>query len=360
MTIHRREVLLAAGAAALSPVAVAQTGHEGHGPMYERLREPGRVDLPELHAQQRYVESPAPAAANQGRWVSRAPLPLPRTEMAWACEFQGRMHLVGGYGEQRVDRPYHHAYEPGRDRWRTHAALPRGANHVGVCGLGERLYAIGGMRQQNIDPDALCFAWEPRRDRWSAIAPLPRALGAVGIVALGGKLHVIGGADGATQAARRSTETHYVYDPAADRWETRAPLPTARDHIGIVVVDGRIHVLAGRVNSFLTNSQQHDSYDPQTDAWTQRNPVPSARSGLGTVYLNGKIFCVGGEGWQRVYGVNEAYDVAADRWESYAPMPTPRHGMGAVLIGETMYVAGGGPVMGGGYLSAVHEAFSLS
>jgi hypothetical protein len=40
-------------------------------------------------------------------------------------------------------------------------------------------------------------------------------------------------------------------------------------------------------------------------------------------------------------------------------MPTPRHGMGAVALGDTIYVAGGGPVMGGGYLSAVHEAFRI-
>jgi N-acetylneuraminic acid mutarotase len=188
---------------------------------------------------------------------------------------------------------------------------------------------------------------------------LPRPLGAIGVVALGGKLHAIGGADGTTQQTRSSVNTHLVYDPETDRWESRAPLPTARDHIGIVVAENRIHVLAGRINSFLNNSQQHDSYDPQADAWTVRNPVPSARSGLGSVVFNGKIFCIGGEGWRRVYGLNEAYDLAADSWASYAPMPTPRHGMGAVAIGNAIYVAGGGPVMGGGYLSAVHEAFTL-
>jgi hypothetical protein len=40
-------------------------------------------------------------------------------------------------------------------------------------------------------------------------------------------------------------------------------------------------------------------------------------------------------------------------------MPTPRHGMGAVVIGDWIYVAGGGPVVGGGVKSAVHEAFTL-
>jgi hypothetical protein len=77
------------------------------------------------------------------------------------------------------------------------------------------------------------------------------------------------------------------------------------------------------------------------------------------VLYRGQIFIMGGEGTNRVYGQTEAYDPQRDRWQSYAPMLTPRHGLGAVAIGDFIYVAGGGPVMGGGVQSAVHEAFTL-
>lgn len=40
-------------------------------------------------------------------------------------------------------------------------------------------------------------------------------------------------------------------------------------------------------------------------------------------------------------------------------MPTPRNGLDAVLVGDAIHVAGGGPVMGGGVQSAVHDAFGL-
>jgi hypothetical protein len=76
--------------------------------------------------------------------------------------------------------------------------------------------------------------------------------------------------------------------------------------------------------------------------------------------VGGRIFIVGGEGTNRVFGQNEAYDIARDAWEQYAPMPTPRHGLGAAAIGDTVYVAGGGPVVGGGVQSAVHEAFTIA
>lgn len=58
-------------------------------------------------------------------------------------------------------------------------------------------------------------------------------------------------------------------------------------------------------------------------------------------------------------GWHFAYDPKGDRRTPRAPLPTPRHGLGAATVGNAIHVAGGGPVMGGGVQSAVHEAFTL-
>lgn len=361
MPIARRTLLLAAPAA-LAGCAQPQQQHPhaAHGGLYERLNAAGRIERPEEAAIQNVFDSPAPRAVRPGRWTARAPLPLPRSEMAWAVAMGGRMHLVGGYGEQRVDRPYHHVYEPERDAWRTAAPLPLGANHVGVAVVSDTLFALGGFTEQNRKPHAECFAWSARDDRWRRIAPLPRACGSIACVDVGGKVHGIGGAIGDTFDTKKSVDWHVVYDPQADRWTQAAPLPTARDHVGAVTANGVVHVIGGRVDSFHTNSNLHHAYDPRTDKWTPRNPLPTARSGHGAVLVGNRIFVMGGEGTNRVFGQNEAYDIGADSWQQYAPMRTPRHGLGAVAIGETIFVAGGGPVMGGGVQSAVHEAFTLA
>ena len=270
------------------------------------------------------------------------------------------MHLVGGYGEQRVDRPYHHVYDPDGDRWLTAAALPRGANHVGVAVLAGKLYAIGGFIGQNHTPHNECYTYDPAADAWQPIAPLPRSFAAIGCAVLNGRLHAIGGGVGVGFENRRSVDWHFAYDPSADRWEPCAPMPTGRDHTGVVTVGDRIHLIGGRVDTFYTNSNYHHAYDGKADTWTMRAPFPTARSGHGAVLYRGKIFCMGGEGSNRVFGQNEAYDPAEDAWQQYAPMPTPRHGLGAVAIGDFIHVAGGGPIMGGGVQSAVHEAFTLA
>lgn len=358
--IDRRRFLLGSAGAILAASSFAQMDHGHHEGQYESLRKPGRIGLPEIAATQHVFDSPAPKAANQGRWVTRAALPLPRSEMAWAVAHAGRMHLLGGYAEQRVDRPYHHVYDPKADRWSDAPPLPRGANHVGVVVLDGRLYAIGGHLDQNRKPDNLCFVLDIAAGKWSKIAPLPERCGAIACVALDGRVHAVGGAIGDTSAEKNSVNWHLVYDPKSDRWERSAPMPTGRDHTGTLVVGARIHVVGGRVDSFHTNSNLHHAYDPKADRWQVRRPLPTARSGHGAVLYRGKIFVMGGEGTNRVFGQNEAYDPATDQWESYAPMMTPRHGLGAAAIGDAIYVAGGGPVMGGGVQSAVHEAFTLT
>jgi hypothetical protein len=349
----RRQFLVAAAA---SPALSQAQQHQHHSGQFERLNQPGRIDLPDTHAQQAVTDSPAPKAASQGRWTPRAPLPIPRTEMAWAVAYKNRVHLVGGYAEQRVDKPYHHAYTPSADRWDELPQLPRGANHVGVATAGERLYAFGGFIEQNRTPHDEAFAFDG--ERWTKIRRLPEACGAMACVALGNRIHIIGGAIGSEM--RRSIDWHLVYDPQTDRYERRQPMPVARDHVGIVTVGNALHLIGGRVDSFHTNSTLHHSYDPRTDAWTFRTPMPTPRSGHGCVLYRGKVFVMGGEGTNRVFGQNEAWDPVADKWEAYAPMLTPRHGMGAVVVGDAIYVAGGGPQMGGGVKSAINEAFTLA
>ena len=45
---------------------------------------------------QRVTDSTAPAGPS-GRWVTRAALPIPRSEMAWATAAVGCMHVLDGY-----------------------------------------------------------------------------------------------------------------------------------------------------------------------------------------------------------------------------------------------------------------------
>ena len=355
--LNRRHVLLGAAAAtligrsALAQAPALEPASPSPSP-FARLRQGGAMTdhlMPD-EAAERVTDSPAPPGA-PGRWFPRASLPLPRSEMAWAAAWAGRMHVIGGYGEGRVDRTYHHVYDPAADRWYVAAPLPRGANHVAVVAQDGQVYALGGFIAQNTDPVTDAHAYDVATDRWRPIAPLARARGAAAAVFLDGKLHLIGGA-AAPKEERASVGWHEVYDPAADRWSLSKALPGARDHVGCVAHEGRIHVIGGRFNTFEYNTNLHHVYLPERDTWEERAPMPTTRSGHGLVVYRGRFFAMGGEAGviasgqitqAKVFGQMESYDPATDTWQSHAPMPTPRHAVGATVLGD-----------------AVHEAFTLA
>src|SRR5688572_23735049 len=79
--------------------ARAQQPHHGAPIPSDRmapLRGEGPVVLTPAQYAQRFVDSSAPAGP-AGRWIERATLPIPRTEMAWAAESGGKLHVIGGY-----------------------------------------------------------------------------------------------------------------------------------------------------------------------------------------------------------------------------------------------------------------------
>jgi len=372
--MQRRNLVLAAAAFAATAVrAQPHTGPHHTLPVapsspdpYAKLQGGVPHHMTPEQESQRVTDSTAPAGP-RGRWVARAALPIPRSEMAWATAAMGCMHVLGGYGEGAVNRDYHHIYEPASDRWLNGAPLPRGANHVAVTAEGGRVYALGGFIEQNRRSDTNAYVYDIAANRWSNIAPLPRPRGAAAAVMLDGMLHLIGGA-GEPAAERASVGWHEVYDPQKDAWSPRKPLPGARDHVGCVAHKGVIHVIGGRFNTFEYNTDLHHVYIPARDTWEIRAPLPTSRSGHGLVVYRDRLFAMGGEGGflirgvphqAKVFGQMESYDPATNTWQQHAPMPTPRHAVGAAVIGDWVYVAGGGAVLGGSVQSAVHEAFTL-
>jgi hypothetical protein len=143
---------------------------------------------------------------------------------------------------------------------------------------------------------------------------------------------------------RNTVGTHEVYDPARGTWSDLAPLPQPRDHVAIVAVRGRIHVIGGRLYTPVENTNLHDVYDPVKNIWTPAASLPTPRSGGAGVFYKGRILVFGGECDNRVpFAHNEAYNLQTAMWETLAPMPSGRHGITAATDGRVVYAPGGAP-----------------
>ncbi len=234
------------------PTASAQHNHmpHQHG-QFERLNQPGRIEpagpaLPACGARQPGAEGRGP-----GKLVGEAPLPIPaHGDGLGSLSPRDRMHLVGGYAEQRVDKPYHHAY----DRRPTLGGAPRNSekartmlasSHTAICSTLSAASSSRTARRMTApssSTEGLEVAEAPagglRRHR----------------LRVGGRPHPPRGRSHRLRQTAAPLTWHLTYDPKSDSYGRRQPMPLGRDHTGIVVVNGRIHVVGGRVDSFHTNS----------------------------------------------------------------------------------------------------------
>ena len=87
-----------------------------------------------------------------------------------------------------------------------------------------------------------------------------------------------------------------AYDPAANKWTEKAPMPTAREHLASAVADGKLYVIGGRSNGMSQNVDANEAYDPTTDKWTLLEPMPSKRGGLASAAasIGDRIYVIGG------------------------------------------------------------------
>jgi N-acetylneuraminic acid mutarotase len=103
----------------------------------------------------------------------------------------------------------------------------------------------------------------------------------------------------------------------------------------------------------------NEEYDPAADRWRPRRPIPTPRSGVAGAVLANRAYVFGGEQPSGTFRENEEYDPVADTWTARAPMSAGRHGLAAATVGDAIYVLAGGPTPGGSQIGT-NEAFSFN
>ena len=193
--------------------------------------------------------------------------------------------------------------------------------------IESRIYSFGGFTEQNRCPHSKCFVYDAERDAWETLPGLVRPRG-----------RYRPWRSTADPSARRAghplARLARIFDPQTGKYEFLPPMrgstPTQpfagqRCHMGALVVEGKIHAIGGRKDSYDFNTGLHSVYDPEKESWSFRAPLPTPRSGVSCAYVGGKIFVFGGEAPGVVFAANEGYDLAADRWENH--LETRTHAM---------------------------------
>ncbi|MBX3320273.1 MAG: hypothetical protein KF890_10370 [Nitrospira sp.] len=243
--------------------------------------------------------------------------------------------------------------ELNRGTWRTVAPMPTKRTEVMAAALGEKIYVVGGFEKPNLS-NVMSFAitpsvevYDPVADQWSSKSPLPVGLHHVGIGVVSGRLYIIGGYAKSGFSVWNPVATVYAYDPASDSWTERASMPTARGALSVTEHNGKLYAIGGFDRT--ANNAQVEVYDPVRNEWTTAAPLPTPRDHLATATVAGKIYAIGGRtngdySWN--LAIVEMYDPAIDRWKRVSDLPTARSGITAAVVGDKIYVFGGGGGVG--------------
>lgn len=171
--------------------------------------------------------------------------------------------------------------------------------------------------------------------RWNSMAPLPTARGRFATAYYGGKIYTIGGdtVDGVTDVVEE-------YDSSTNSWRARSSKPIPVNNVGAAVIGGRVHVPGGytATGEVITDLE---IYDPDRDSWGRGASLPVPLCAYAIVVLDQKLYLFGGWNGSRYLASTYEYDLLTDTWLEKTPMPSARGFAAAGLIEGKIYVVGG-------------------
>ncbi len=205
--------------------------------------------------------------------------------------------------------------------------------------------ATSGSYQSSVSTD--WNEYDPATGKWSQKTDLP-GLGRANAIsfAIGGKIYVGLG----TNYDRNTKGTTYVdfyqYDPATNLWTQKASFRgPGRDQPVSFVIGNKGYVGTGSTDPFSAATVTNDfyEYDPATDKWTTKAPIPgTARCRAFGFALNGKGYLGAGED-QTISKLSDfyEYDPTTDKWIKKADFPAPNARACGFDFGAVGMVAGG-------------------
>ena len=278
----------------------------------------------------------APAAAPERTAWLRGP-DLPQTEFYSAvASVGGRFYVLGGR-----DARASQVYDPAAGEWTFLAPPPINRSVAAAAAVGRVIYIFGGCI--NSDCNSLTgetWAYDTGTNTWSRKAPMPTPRQAVSADVIRGRIYVAGG----FEAHYKPSDVVTVYDPISDVWTTNAPMPLARGYGGGAAVGGMLYFAGGSDNTYgqpIAPRTDVMAYDPIADRWSMRAPLPVPLATQGSAAFNGKIYMVDGVNSSAApMSATWIYDPASDSWSEGPATNEPRALVMTAASGGFLFTAG--------------------
>ncbi|MEM1155122.1 MAG: kelch repeat-containing protein [Pseudomonadota bacterium] len=245
-------------------------------------------------------------------------------------------------GNERTQRP--------GATWRTAAALPVKTQEIYPTVHNGKLIVAGGIARKLGVPyfSDESYRYDPVSDRWAELASLPEALHHAALTTHDGDIILAGGFNGGYTHIWRMRGA--VYRLLEEGWVADGELPQPRAE-GVLTTrsDGTVHLVTGQTPRGADNRQRSDHTEvvdhwiraAGSQRWESLAPIPTARNSATGGWLDGQLVVSGGRTAAGNLDTTEIYDVKEDRWREAAPLPLPQAGTASAVVDDELIVFGG-------------------
>ncbi|KAM4664324.1 kelch-like protein 4 [Discoglossus pictus] len=167
------------------------------------------------------------------QWNYVASMSTPRSTVGVAA-LNSKLYAVGGRDGSSCLKSME-CFDPHTNKWSMCAPMSKRRGGVGVATYNGFLYAVGGHdapASNHLSRLSDCVErYDPKTDNWTMVAPLSVPRDAVGVCPLGDRLYAVGGYDGQTYLS-----TVESYDAQTNEWTQDVQLNIGRAGTCIVVI----------------------------------------------------------------------------------------------------------------------------
>jgi hypothetical protein len=176
-------------------------------------------------------------------WTTKAPMPTPRYGLTLSV-VDGKIYAIGGtskYGYTSGLLTINEEYDPITDNWITKAPMPTPRFEMAAAVVSGKIYVVGGGQhsENDVGYDAN-EVYILSNDSWITRTPIPTARRGLAAGVINKRIYAVGGWD-----YTGNLDKNEEYNPVNDRWVEKAPMPTSRYGLGVGVVNDSLYAIGG-------------------------------------------------------------------------------------------------------------------
>jgi N-acetylneuraminic acid mutarotase len=235
--------------------------------------------------------------------------------------------------------------------WQNINSLVESSDMNGVGKIGTKFYMTGGHYCCSLDISIWNALWvyDIAANKQTRKADLPRATqyGVTGVI--DNKLYVLAGycsghpSDPGHCITGGPVKQFYRYDPGSNSWIFRRYPAHIHTQGAGVVINGKFYVVGANPIYTTGSGRELDVYDPVANTWTPKAPIPTVGGRFSAAVIQNRMFVIS-DGPRTTDPVRAySYDPVTNTWKSKAAPPVFEQIVRVQLNGQARLFLPGSP-----------------